>query len=177
MYTINKSFDFCYGHRIWNQKLPAPQVCKCRRLHEHESCVEVNLQSQKLMDGMVLDFNHLKPVKEFIDEVIDHKFFMDIDDPLLKQWLNMCHLSFEDLDYQESDTWWVCSSEITQPKSVAEWLHSLVIVDFVPTSENLSRWLNQQVRKMLIMPREIEISVGITWHESAKSCASYVVHP
>jgi len=176
MFSINKSFDFCYGHRIWNQQLPDNQTCKCKRLHEHESCVEVNLHSPTLTNGMVLDFNLLKPVKKFIDDVIDHHFLMDINDPLLETWLKLNNLSFEDLMYVE-DYWKVDLeySGLLFTCEITEWLDSLVVVDFVPSSEELSKWLCYQVRDRLELGKDV--SVGITWHESAKSCASYVVHP
>ena len=171
-HAINKSFEFCYGHRVWNQQLTQNQLCKCRRIHSHESCVEIELKSDELIRGMVLDFNELKPVKEFIDAVIDHKFLMDISDPLLNEWLKNNNLSMEDLEYREEDYWIVyLPSNVPFMRHQVEWLESLVVGDFVPTSENLSEWLCQRVLKMLKLPEGIFCQ--ITWHESAKSCAIY----
>lgn len=171
-HSINKSFDFCYGHRVWNQVLSKNQQCKCRRLHSHESCVEIELKSNELIRGMVLDFNELKPVKEFIDSVIDHKFLMDISDPLLNEWLLSNNLSMENLSYDVNDYWTVyLPSNVLFMRHQVEWLESLVVVDFVPTSENLSEWLCQRVLKMLKLPEGVFCQ--ITWHESAKSCAIY----
>ena len=180
-HSINKSFEFCYGHRVWNQQLTQNQICKCRRLHSHESCVEIELKPRvthwttninKLIRGMVLDFNELKPVKEFIDSVIDHRFIMDISDPLLNEWLLSNNLSMEDLSYDENDYWSVyLPSNVSFMRHQVEWLESLVVVDFVPTSEKLSEWLCQRVLKMLKLPAGFFCQ--ITWHESAKSCAIY----
>lgn len=171
-HSINKSFDFCYGHRVWNQQLSGSQLCKCRRIHSHESCVEIELRSKDLVRGMVLDFNELKPVKEFIDSVIDHKFLMDISDPLLLEWLNNNNLSMEDLEYHVEDYWSVyLPSNVSFFRHQTEWLESLVVVDFVPTSEMLSEWLCKRVLKLLKLPEGVFCQV--IWHESAKSCASY----
>ena len=48
---------------------------------------EVTLQSEKLDEGgMVTDFYHLTWLREWTDRNIDHKFIIDINDPLMKIW-------------------------------------------------------------------------------------------
>ena len=86
MWTIEKKFSFCYGHRVWNQTLDmglsiTPE-CKCRHLHGHEGEVTVCLSSAALTDGMVTDFKHLNWFKQWLDNVLDHKFIIDAIDPL-----------------------------------------------------------------------------------------------
>lgn len=86
MWEIAKSFSFCYGHRVWSQKLdPELSVngsCKCRHYHGHEARVEVGLRASCLANGMVTDFKNLTWLKEFLDTYLDHKFIVDTNDPL-----------------------------------------------------------------------------------------------
>jgi 6-pyruvoyltetrahydropterin/6-carboxytetrahydropterin synthase len=53
-WVIDKQFSFCYGHRVWSQKLVAEYcetgdtACKCRHLHGHEGLVHVFLEGDTL---------------------------------------------------------------------------------------------------------------------------------
>jgi len=50
----------------------------CSRQHGHNYVVIVELRSKELDNkGFVLDYNELKPIKEFIDSALDHKFLND----------------------------------------------------------------------------------------------------
>lgn len=93
-WKISKDFNFCYGHRVWSQKLDSEYAtdtsCKCRHLHGHEGLVSVYLSAEELTDGMVTDFKHLGWLKEFIDEHIDHQFIVDINDPGIEYILPDC---------------------------------------------------------------------------------------
>lgn len=87
-WKISKSFDFCYGHRVWSQELnpdySLDSCLKCRHLHGHQGQVVIYLEAQKLENGMVTDFKHLSWFKAFLDDVLDHKFIIDINDPLFE---------------------------------------------------------------------------------------------
>ncbi len=129
---------------------------------------------------MVIDFNELKPIKAFIDKTIDHKFLMDIEDPLLRIWLNHNDLSLEDLVYDEQDFWRV---EHTESGVVKEWLDSLIVIDFVPTSELLSQWMVDRILSLDVLEindKELKnhglrlANLEVTWWESESSCASYL---
>ena len=91
MWEISKEFDFCYGHRVWSQSLNVEfsldSCLMCRHLHGHQGKVIVYLKSDSLKSGMVTDFKHLNWFKKFLDDVIDHKFIIDINDPLFKTLL------------------------------------------------------------------------------------------
>ena len=85
-YSIDKTFEFEYGHRVWSQTLnkafSLDDKCICRHLHGHHGIVKIHLKADELKDGMVTDFKHLNCIKKFIDDVLDHKFLIDKNDPL-----------------------------------------------------------------------------------------------
>ena len=86
MFNISKTFECCYGHRVWNQSLnqkySLDNACVCRHIHGHQMKLMVGLKAKNLENGMVTDFKHLNCIKKLVDDVIDHKFIMDINDPL-----------------------------------------------------------------------------------------------
>lgn len=70
MHIITKEFGFEAAHRLLNH--PG----QCARLHGHSYRVIFELQASELnpSDGMVLDYGDLKPLKEFIDTHLDHRY-------------------------------------------------------------------------------------------------------
>lgn len=190
-FIIDKTFDFCYGHRVYVQKLDATysldKLCKCRHLHGHQAKVQVFLEAEDLnTEGMVTDFNHLNWLKKFIDRNIDHKFLIDIRDPLFGSLttgtlnhshtaimlndgveLQMVPIGIPGLD--EEVAYYLDTSSIYDTRK--ELLDSFVIIDFVPTSENLSRWLYGIVDKK--MAELGVITSKIDWWETPKSRATY----
>jgi 6-pyruvoyltetrahydropterin/6-carboxytetrahydropterin synthase len=100
-HIIDKSFSFCYGHRVHNQRLDTKftesgEAClACRHLHGHEGLVKIFLEqdyspeageiSNVERTGMVTDFKHTGWFKNFLDDVLDHKLILDLKDPLLKE--------------------------------------------------------------------------------------------
>ncbi|MEA3316081.1 MAG: 6-carboxytetrahydropterin synthase [Campylobacterota bacterium] len=148
-WQISKQFDFCYGHRVWSQELnkeySLDECMMCRHLHGHQGKVLVYLQSDVLEKGMVTDFKHLNWFKKFLDDVIDHKFIIDINDPLFSTLLphykdkNNFHIMKE--NYKVPDLTIIKD----EPRHIIEMYEGYIIVDFVPTSENLSYWLLQIV--------------------------------
>ena len=86
-WIIDKTFEFCYGHRVHTQTLngeyAADLKCACRHLHGHEGKMQVFLTAPKLDNtGMVTDFRHLEWLKKWINTYIDHQFIIDKNDPL-----------------------------------------------------------------------------------------------
>lgn len=74
-FTIAKRFAFSASHTL----TAVPEGHKCRRLHGHNYEVEVICAAEELDDrGMVVDFFDLDPVREFIDESVDHRHLNDI---------------------------------------------------------------------------------------------------
>ncbi|BAK71584.1 MULTISPECIES: 6-carboxytetrahydropterin synthase [Arcobacteraceae] len=148
-WEISKEFDFCYGHRVWSQTLNIDfslDAClKCRHLHGHQGKVIVYLESNELNNSMVTDFKHLNWFKAFLDDVLDHKFILDINDPLFSTLVP--NIKKEDLIKFDEGYF---SINLTNFKNEElELYESYVVVDFVPTSENLSAWFLKIVQEKM----------------------------
>jgi len=94
MYKITKDFHFAASHQLAN----LPDGHKCKRLHGHNFIVQIELSSRKLNEfGFVVDFGQLYPVKNYIDEVLDHHHLNDIigdnatAENLAKHLFNFCY--------------------------------------------------------------------------------------
>ena len=152
-WQISKQFDFCYGHRVWSQTLnkeyALDECMKCRHLHGHQGKILIYLESDKLENGMVTDFKHLNWFKKFLDDVIDHKFIIDINDPLFPTLLP--HYQNKKELYKMEQDFYIPNLTIVQnePNHIKEMYEGYIIVDFVPTSENLSYWLLKIVDKKM----------------------------
>lgn len=154
IWTIDKSFDFCYGHRVWSQELNTEftgmdgACLACRHLHGHQGKLKIFLEADILTSGMVTDFKHLGWMKDFIDKVLDHKFIMDINDPLVthecpeyvddSKNLDLSKFQFHDEGYWTPN---LRNLLIGVNSAIVEKYDGMVLVDFVPTSENLTAWL------------------------------------
>ena len=80
MYTVSKTFEFDAGHR-----LAKGYKGKCAAIHGHRYKVEVIFKSDKLdRYDMLLDFNIMSYIQNWIDENLDHKFLVYVNDPLLE---------------------------------------------------------------------------------------------
>ena len=147
MISIQKSYLFCFGHRVWNQQLSGNQLCKCVWNHGHQGKLDLSLTSELMTCGMVVDFNEIKSVKRYIDDNIDHHFLMDVEDPLLGSWLHHYGMSLDDL--YSTECGFKVSMDKLYIKHEREFFQSLVIFPFVPTSENLALFMFAQVNRML----------------------------
>jgi 6-pyruvoyltetrahydropterin/6-carboxytetrahydropterin synthase len=170
-WQISKQFDFCYGHRVWSQELNTEfsldDCLMCRHLHGHQGKVLVHMESTKLKNGMVTDFKHLNWFKKFLDDTIDHKFIIDINDPLfstlLPHYKDKLNLISMNENYKIPDLTLIKD----EPIHITEMYEGFIIVDFVPTSENLSAWLLDIVQKKM---SQIDIKVShLEYFETPKS--------
>lgn len=193
-WVISKTFEFDYGHRVHNQTLnqeySLDNACVCRHLHGHRGVVHVSLVADKLTDDMVTDFKHLNWLKQFIDHAIDHKMIMDINDPLLRvifplfdqcSKLHWCRfadqidgngdVSNKEVLHDRLYTY-IAKNELFDNDPVLwELYEGLVVVDFVPTSENLSKWFYDIVSFRMA---KIGVTVqSITFNETPKSESIY----
>lgn len=78
MFTISKTFQFCYGHRLINDN------GRCRLLHGHTARATFVLNANELDEhGMVIHFDKLKnTVGKWISENLDHTTLLSANDPL-----------------------------------------------------------------------------------------------
>ena len=170
-WQISKQFDFCYGHRVWSQELnkeyALDECMMCRHLHGHQGKLLVHLESDTLVNGMVTDFKHLNWFKKFLDDVVDHKFIIDINDPLFGTLLP--HYKNKKNLHSMKENYKIPNLTIVQnePRYIQEMYEGYIVVDFVPTSENLSYWLLKIVDKKM---SKIGIKVShIEYFETPKS--------
>ena len=179
-HVIDKTFEFCYGHRVHTQKLngeyAADLKCACRHLHGHEGKMQVFLKSPTgTLDptGMVTDFRHLEWLKKWINEYIDHQFMLDVNDPLFGQLIGP--RAMIPVYIPETDKYAGCILDLSglEPNTPEyEYFEGFFIVDFVPTSENLSSWMAELVDAKM---KKLNVTVDrIDWWETPKSRSTFI---
>ena len=183
---IDKSFSFCYGHRVHNQRLDTRftdsgnNCLACRHLHGHEGLIKVFLESsddgkQLEETGMITDFKNLGWFKNFLDDTLDHKFIMDIKDPLVPheapEYVDVDgSLKYHMLNKMPEGYYVPNLSYIDQGTAVFEKYEGMIFVDFVPTSENLSAWLLKVViEKMKALPN-VRVKAIEYWETPKSHC-------
>jgi len=184
-WEISKEFEISYGHRVWSQKLNTDfsldSMCSCKFLHGHNSKIVIYLSSNELnAQGMVFDFKNLNFVKNWLDKALDHKFIIDINDPLfeydIKQPIERLFpgkFGRLDLIKQEGEYFIIdekCYGDLTD--ALREKYESFVIVDFVPTSENLSKWIFEVVQNKL-SKTGVNV-VKVEFYETPKSRSTFI---
>ena len=199
-WIIDKQFDFCFGHRVWSQALNTKYsldgCLACRHLHGHQGKVKLFLGANDLNKGMVTDFKHTNIFKKWLDNVMDHKFVIDINDPLFddmfglikldsgKNWMdfesdtsNLLIGLYKDYKYAVPDLdhldGIISNLEKTneEKQAIFEKFEGLVLVDFIPTSENLCKWWYEVANKML-NGLGIDV-VAVEYWETPKSHCRY----
>jgi len=177
-WIIDKTFEFCYGHRVWSQTLngeyAADLKCACRHLHGHEGKLQVYLTGDGLDNtGMVTDFRHLEWLKKWINENIDHQFILDRKDPLYNKMLpevELVPVLIPGTEYLAG--WKVDLTHFTPNTPEYEYFEGFLVVDFVPTSEHLSSWMANLVEvKMSALNVRVD---RIDWWETPKSRSSFI---
>lgn len=77
MYTISKEFTFSASHILAG----LPKTHPCTRLHGHNYKVVATFQSYELNAiGFIIDYRDLYPIKDFIDQTLDHRHLNEIVD-------------------------------------------------------------------------------------------------
>lgn len=189
MYEISKTFKFDAAHRVPTQHLDIKHSCntpnKCRHIHGHEYKIDVCLTSSMLHDGMVIDFNNLNFFKKFIDEVLDHKFIVWIEDDLLinkffdvkRNKIIVDNINKFKLDKDKNiydDFLIIKTTDEDGNLNERDLYESFVIVKFVPTAEELSYFLYRQIYNYF---KENGLSAhmveSVTVHETSTSSATY----
>jgi 6-pyruvoyltetrahydropterin/6-carboxytetrahydropterin synthase len=80
MFRIQRTIDFCYGHRL------PDDPGKCGHLHGHNARAEIVLEAEALdARDMVADFSEVgDAMRSWIDEHLDHRMLLRRDDPLVE---------------------------------------------------------------------------------------------
>lgn len=183
-WIIDKTFEFCYGHRVWTQELngeyAADLKCACRHLHGHEGKMQVYLapNREKVLGddldktGMVTDFRHLEWLKKWINEYIDHQFIIDKNDPLYNQIVGergLVPVLVPGTDYIAG--YHLDLTGLAENTPEYEYYEGFMVVNFVPTSERLSAWMAEVVE---VKMRKLGVCVDrIDWWETPKSRSVY----
>ena len=183
-WEIDKTFEFCYGHRVHTQVLDGRFAddlkCACRHLHGHEGKVQIFLTGSELdKTGMITDFRHLEWLKKKINSSIDHKFIIDRKDPLYNKIVGNDTPLVKDIVTGKNNREFIIGynvalDDITPGTPEYEYFEGLYIVDFVPTSENLSKWMADFVH-FVMAPLNVSVS-KVDWWETPKSRSTYS-HP
>ena len=172
MWTIDKSFNFEMGHRVWAQKLPHAHLsidtaCACKHLHGHSYKIKVFLSGEKLdQSGMVTDFKNLNFVKKFVDEKLDHKFMIDINDPHFDIITGISSAYFHEFKQFSNLGEIVCHKD----EEISSHLHSFVLVNFCPTSENICKHLFEYLKDEI---KDVANLVAVELWETEKSHCRY----
>ena len=195
-YTITKTFNICYGHRVHNQFLRnelagKDNKCACRHLHGHPADIQVTLTAAELRGGVVLDFKELGFLKEWLDEYLDHRFVIDRNDPLMdmlygvqwQQWtepvpFGLCRFEHGEPDLEDFEAVRLVTPDAllhgadAVTSAMSELYSGTIVVGFVPTSENLSRWIAEMLRLSLRPVPGVKVK-QVTWYETPKSQSTF----
>ena len=180
-WSISKEFDFCYGHRVWSQNLNTEfsidDNLVCRHLHGHQGKIKIFLETSKLESSMVTDFKHLNWFKKFIDENIDHKFILDLNDPLYPSLLSDFYKDTKPYNLKKMDENYYIPDLSTlnnKNQAIIEMYNSYILVDFVPTSEEISKWIHTIVQNKM---KKLDIIVSkVQFFETPKTCSEFSVN-
>ena len=134
------------GHRVPNHK------SKCKHMHGHryrwEAEIEGDVVTQKGVseEGMLMDFSDISDILTIhIHDVVDHAFVVYQGDDLALSALKMM------------------GDE-----------HRTVIVDFIPTAENLAKWAFEQIEARISTAYGIRLRlVAMHVRETPKSIATW----
>lgn len=188
MYTVEKTFEFDLAHRIHNQNLDdkftekKDPVLKCRRFHGHTAQLKIKLGANELVNDMVLDYNEIGFVKNMIDDILDHRTLISLDDPLYEKVVKRIYM-----DYSNSETiyitpsWWgssyIVTNRITDP-DIREFMSSFTLVPFTTSSENIASWIAGIVKEHIDLynsrnKTDVKL-ISVSYKETPKSEAVYM---
>jgi 6-pyruvoyltetrahydropterin/6-carboxytetrahydropterin synthase len=169
-WVIDKEFHFEMGHRVWAQKLNRPDLsieteCACKHLHGHSYVIKVFLGADQLdQSQMVTDFKNLNFMKEFVDNVLDHKFMIDVNDPNFELITGMKEINpvrdFTNLGLEYPSDY----------ENVQLHRNSFVLVNFVPTSENICKYLKEYAQQRI---GDFAVVTAVELWETKKSHSRY----
>jgi 6-pyruvoyltetrahydropterin/6-carboxytetrahydropterin synthase len=190
-WKISKSFDFDYAHRVHNQVLNTclslDNLTKCKSIHGHFGQLIVQLEGTILNEqSMVFDYKNLNFIKRFIDEELDHKWILDVEDPYLeniflplpfiykanlakKHITSLTEPAFEN----HKHNYWTPRILEGVKDYEADVLKGIILVPFVPTSERLAQWVFSICKTEL---EKFKVTVSsVTFKETPKTSAEFSI--
>jgi 6-pyruvoyltetrahydropterin/6-carboxytetrahydropterin synthase len=91
MYTITKEFHFSASHCLNH----LPKEHPCSRTHGHNYIVIVEIQNDMKDDyDFVIDYRKLDPIKDYIDNHLDHQHLNDVLDGVIPTAENIAELLY-----------------------------------------------------------------------------------
>lgn len=122
MYTITKEFHFSASHQLDH----LPPTHQCARLHGHNYIVKVELSSEKLdANGFVIDYGELYPLKNYIDNHLDHRHLNEVLGGALATTAEA--LAFHLFEFCDEQGWPVSAVHVSEtPKTWATYSRPLL---------------------------------------------------
>lgn len=144
-----------------------------KNIHGHSASFLIGLESETLVNSMVLDYNHLKTVKKALDEHYDHRFTLAKTDPLYDFLVVEAYnqlaayavengfakefipLTLNNIDEFDGGEGYRCTTVVVPDEyrasghCLVELLDSFTITDFTTSSENLAHWMYNVVKNTL----------------------------
>lgn len=88
---ISKEFHFSAAHQLYD----LPEDHPCSRLHGHNYIIKIFLKGEINKIGFVQDYKDLDIVKNYIDNVLDHRNLNDVFPAHNTTVENMCKVLFD----------------------------------------------------------------------------------
>lgn len=115
MYTITKEFHFSASHRLEG----LPEDHPCSRLHGHNYLIKVECSNTVVNGtGFVIDYRELQPIKDYIDNTLDHQHLNDVlrFQPSAENMAKFLYETFKEM------VWQVSAVEVSEtPKTNAKY--------------------------------------------------------
>lgn len=163
MWNIDKSFDFCYGHRVWDREGESPE---CRFLHGHKGTIQLSFESSHDVDVTLIN--------NFINDYINNKFMFHINDPIFLQMLQLSIGECDDPNDERGqfltrgmdiiyanpikvdDTIFGYTFDLSEAGDVPlrDVFEGVTILNYNPTTINLVRWMFLVIKEHL-QPKNI----------------------
>lgn len=163
IYTVRKEFTFDACHRLLYHS------GKCKYLHGHTYRVVVELQSQLLASGMVVDFGIIKDrIGMYLNTTFDHNTILNNKDPLFLL-SRQSELLMEDKTGKVRDT--VGTDNLRDMMTCGRpW----VGMDVEPTAENIAKKIHDESVAMLAdVARGGVVVTRVTVWETQGACGEY----
>jgi 6-pyruvoyl-tetrahydropterin synthase len=153
MFQVSNEFRVSYSHRVIKDVIDTQSTMELEdSFHGHDSRIAIKINAvQFLADKYVTQPLFIPQVKEKILGIMDHRFIVWKDDPIVVPMLKA-----QNLIKAEEYTFINVGKEDISPQSA--FFHSLLILNFETTPDNLTRWIVRMVKASLPEGTDFEVS-------------------